>query len=78
MDLQLSFIISVPLPDCSMLPHCLPGLPGSMAFMQMSADELERYHKNHPKVMQVRPLSPSQSAAAALFRKPYFAMRLLP
>jgi hypothetical protein len=24
-----------------------------MAFMQMTADELERYHRNHPKVMQV-------------------------
>lgn len=56
MDLsQLSFIIAVPLSTCSMLPLCLSGLPGSMAFMQMSADELERYHKNHPKVMQVRP-----------------------
>lgn len=31
----------------------LAGLHGSMAFMQMTADELERYHKNHPKVMQV-------------------------
>jgi hypothetical protein len=32
----------------------LAGLHGSMAFMQMNADELQRYHANHPKVMQVR------------------------
>lgn len=30
----------------------LAGLPGSMAFMQMTADELERYNSNHPKVKQ--------------------------
>lgn len=36
-----------------------------MAFMQMTADELERYHANHPKVMQVG-MEPLQFTALTL------------
>eukprot|EP00882_Tetradesmus_deserticola_P032679 GHRQ01037212.1.p1 GENE.GHRQ01037212.1~~GHRQ01037212.1.p1 ORF type:complete len:104 (+),score=34.83 GHRQ01037212.1:94-405(+) len=32
----------------------LAGLHGSLAFMQMTPSELERYHANHPKQPQVR------------------------
>jgi hypothetical protein len=34
----------------------LAGLHGSLAFMQMTPSELERYHANHPKNPQVRAL----------------------
>jgi len=46
-------------------PCNIAGLPGSMAFMQMTADELERYNSNHPKVKQVR-MEPSQFRALVL------------